>query len=246
MQRFRSVASGVAVATATATALACAAAAQPPPVIPFPQPGQSVAPPGCAPTGLFRAVTRNVTPGLAAADRAAQPRTLYRQGSQRLRNEEQPDLASGAQALVIIAEPDLWVLNETTRQGQHSIDPGPDLSVRAPIVLGPDVPAPLTTLEYGCEIEFVARHAPTAVRTAPWGAMMVSVHAFTIGDHHLVILVDDRRAAPVVLSYLRQGRAALVVRYDEYSHGLPNRPELFAPPSDYRITEAPAAPPSSD
>jgi hypothetical protein len=250
MTRLKQAAAGAMLAALFA---APAAQSQPPPVIPFPKgaappmPGEPpAAAAGCAPSGLFRAVVRNVTPGLAAADRGAQPRTLYRQGSRWLRNEEQPDLGSGNQLLVVIAEPDLWVLNQATRQGQHSIDPGPDLTVHAPI-LSPsaDLPAPFATLEYGCEAEFVARFAPTPQRTAPWGATLAAVHGVTIGEHTLAILMDDRRGAPLLISYLRQGRPVLVVRYDEYRQALQDNPPLFAPPSSYHISEAKAPPPPS-
>ncbi|WP_293903608.1 hypothetical protein [Phenylobacterium sp.] len=233
-----------AIGAALAALLAAASAhAQPPPVIGIP-PQTAPAAGGCAPTGLFRAVVRNVTPGLAAADRAAQPRTLWRQGAKYLRSEEQPDPASGSQGVFIVAEPDIWVLDQSTRSGQHSTDPGPELEVRAPI-LPPslDTPAPFRTLEFGCEGAFVAAYAPRAQRFVPWGTTVAGLHAVTLGDHSLAILMDDRRGAPLMISYIRQGRPVLVLRYDDYRGEQPERPGVFAPPKGFQITEAKGQPP---
>ncbi|MDN8836893.1 hypothetical protein Q0M54_13960, partial [Staphylococcus aureus] len=71
------------------------------------------------PPKMFRTTIRNVTPGLQAADRRAQPRQIWRQGSLFLRSVEQPIPPNGDQQVVIVAEPDIWVLNEATRTGQH-------------------------------------------------------------------------------------------------------------------------------
>jgi hypothetical protein len=53
----------------------------------------------------------------------------------------------------------------------------------------------------------------------------------------VAILMDIRRSGPLMLSYLRQGRPVFVIRYDDYRHGLPDRPELFKPPRNVKIIE---------
>ena len=62
------------------SALAGVAQAQPGEVIPLPgiQPVPQAEAGGCAPPKLFRATIRNITPGLQAGDRRAQPRQLWR------------------------------------------------------------------------------------------------------------------------------------------------------------------------
>ncbi|PZQ55961.1 MAG: hypothetical protein DI570_21525 [Phenylobacterium zucineum] len=219
-----------------------------PPVQPLP-PGGAAAP-GAPSTGLcmldtlFRGTIRNISPGLAAADRAAQPRSLWRFGSTFLRSEEQPDPVRGNQMLTIVAEPDIWAINLTTGVGQHSVDPGPDFTVHAPILPpAPDLPPPLRTLEYGCEPEFVKQYAPQPQQLVKWGPIQATLHAAVFGDHAVIVLMDQRRVEPIMVSYMRQGRPVYVVRYDEWRRGLPNRPEMFVPPKNARITEAPAVPP---
>lgn len=242
--------------TALAFAAALPAAAQSPPAATQTPPAAAPEPPlqgslgppvyegRCAPPQLFRMTMRNISPGLAAADRAAQPRDLWRQGDRFLRSEESPDPVRGQTTVIIIAEPDIWAYDQVSRTGRHSVDPGPELVVRAPVLPpAPDLPAPFRTLEFGCEAAFVAAYAPQPQRLAPWGATGAALHTVTMGDHTLAFLMDARRPIPLMVSYLRRGQPVLVLRYDEYRHGLPDRPQLFQVPRNIKITETGAEPP---
>lgn len=193
----------------------------------------------CAPTELVRIVYRNVSPGVAAMDASAQPRTLWRKGPSFLRSEEQPDPAGGGQALIVVSEPDIWVINLATRTGRHSIDPDPTLEVHAPIIPLADAPPVFQTLEYGCEARFVADHAPQPKAKVAWGDRPAQLHVATFGDHSLAMLMDAKQGSPLMISYIRQGRPVLVVRYDDYRVGLPERPNLFRPPGGVKIQEGP-------
>ncbi len=195
----------------------------------------------CAPGQLVRVVYRNVSPGLAASDPAAQPRILWRIASTFLRSEEQPDPASGVQTLVIVSEPDLWVINLTDRTGRHAIDPDPSQIVRAPIVPMPDAPPIFQSLEFGCEADFVRANAPAPQSRTKWGDGPAQLHVLTQGEHSLAILMDSRRNTPLLISYLRQGRPVLVVRYDDHRTGVPAREDLFRPPGFVKLQEAPAS-----
>ena len=213
--------------------LACGAQAQP-------APSTAPARPLCAPAKLTRMVVRNVSPELLAASAAAQPRTLWRQGAAYLRSEGSPDPARGVQAVVIIAEPDVWLINPASRTGEHRVDPGPDLNVRAPIQpRSPDLPAVLLTLEYGCEAEFVAAHAPRPLQVVAWGADNASLHVATAGEHEVSILMHAKHKTPLMLLYAKAKKPVFAIRYDEYRADLPERPALFTPPDNYKITEAP-------
>lgn len=236
----------LALGAAAAFVSAGAASAQPagdPPSLAVPPVAQ---PSGtCAPEKLLRTTVRNISPGLQAAASGAQPRTIWRQGAFFLRNEEGVDPLRGDQNLIIVAEPDIWMINLATRTGQHSVDPGPELVVRAPI---PPVGAPpeLLKLEFGCEREFLAEFAPTPERELPWGARQAALHRVTVGEHGVAILMDSQRDAPLMVSYLRQGRPVVVFRYDEYRRDLPDRPDLFRPDKSIRIVEAPRAGPNPE
>ena len=198
---------------------------------------------GCAPDRLVRMTIRNISPGLAAADPRAQPRTIWRQGAKLLRSEESPDLATGgATMVVIISEPDIWTFNLSSRRGGHALDPGPVLEVQAPVLPpSPDLPADFRTLEFGCEAAFVAAHAPQPARNVPWGKTVLAAHMATVGEHSIAFLMDSRRSAPVLISYARAGAPIFAIRYDAYRADLPEQPDLFLPPKNVQITETPGA-----
>lgn len=197
--------------------------------------------PVCAPERLTRMLVRNVSPGLAAAAQAAQPRVIYRQGATFLRTEESPDPARG-QPVAVIAEPDIWVFNTATRKGQHQVDPGPDFFVHAPVLpLTPELPPALRALEYGCELEFLKRHgADVAQQSIPWGEARATVHQVQLGEHLVSMLMSQNRRTPLLIAYAKAGKPVSMVRYDEFRDDLPERPALFSRPDRYEFTEGPA------
>lgn len=217
---------------------------------PPPPPALATEVPPCRPASLVGMTVRNVTPGLQAADPRAQPRRLWRMGSQFLRSLEQPVVSQSLQnptapmarqALTIVAEPDIWTIDLASKQGRHNLDKGPVLEVRAPIVpLG--APREFMSLEYGCEMEFVAVRAPIAQRTVRWGGVDAGIHTYSVGTASLAILMNDRTGEPLMVTYIRDGRPVQIVRYDEYRQGLPDQPDLFRPPADVTITEAVSPP----
>ncbi|MFN9928277.1 MAG: hypothetical protein ACK53I_15210, partial [Phenylobacterium sp.] len=118
---------------------------------------------------------------------------------------------------------------------------------RAPILpVGSGMPVELIQLEYGCEAEFVAARMPGAPRPVSWGIEAAQLHTAVFGEHELSILMHVRRKAPLMVVYAKGGQAAFAIRYDEFRSGLPDRPDLFAPPKNVSIMEAqPQSPPPS-
>ena len=51
--------------------------------------------------------------------------------------------------------------------------------------------------------------------------------------------MDPRRRSPLLISYLRQGRPVLVIRYDDHRTNLKMRENMFIPPRNVKLTEAP-------
>jgi len=240
------------IALAAGAAHAQPQALAPPPLIAPPKPDVATEVPPCQPRSLVSMTVRNVTPGLQAMDPRAQPKRLWRKGGRYLRSVEQPVVSQALQdpkapmarqALVIIAEPDIWMIETASKEGRHSLDPGPVLEVRAPILTPGSAPPEFMSLEYGCEAEFVTVRAPVAQKTVRWGGIDAGIHTYTVGTASLAILMDDRTGEPLMITYVNQGRPIYIVRYDEYRQGLPDQPELFRPPPDVKIIEAKGANP---
>jgi hypothetical protein len=231
-----------------AFAVGGASAQQVPPTVAPPKPAAATGVPPCRPKSLVSMTVRNVTPGLQASDPRAQPKRLWRQGEKFLRSLEQPVVSQALQdpnapmarqALVIVAEPDIWMIDMASREGRHSLDPGPVLEVRAPILNPGMAPPEFMSLEYGCEAEFVAIRAPLAQRTIRWGGVDVGLHTYTVGTASVAILLNSRTGEPHIIIHVRDGRPVTIISYDEYRQDQPDQPELFRPPADVKITEAP-------
>ncbi|WP_296598279.1 hypothetical protein [Phenylobacterium sp.] len=232
---------------------ASVAQAQPlPPMVAPPRPEVASEVPPCQPRSLVSMTVRNVTPGLQAIDPRAQPKTLWRKGGRYLRSVEEPVVSAqlqdakapmARQALVIIAEPDIWMIDTASREGRHSVDKGPVLEVRAPILPPGSAPPEFMALEYGCEAEFVSVRAPIAQRTVRWGGINAGIHTYNVGSANLAILMDDRSGKPLMITYVRDNRPVSIIRYDNYERGLAEPPDMFRPPPDVKILEATSAPP---
>lgn len=222
---------------------------QPLPSVERPPPIGSGLPPlvstaNCAPDNLVRVTVRNVSPGLQAAASGAQPRTVYRQGSQFLRVEESPDFARGVQGLTVIAEPDLWLVNQADRTGRHGVDRSPPFEVHAPVVAVPGMPRAFLRFEFGCEMAFLAAYPHPPPRRMGQGANPVDVHVLSEGRDVLAVMVDHRRQIPLMVSFSRGGKPIMVTRYESYSASLPPRPQLFEAPSGVNFQEmGPLTPP---
>jgi hypothetical protein len=243
----RSKTLAVLIALAAGAAHSQPQALAPPPLIAPPKPEVATDVPPCQPRSLISMTVRNVTPGLQAADPRAQPKKLWRKGGRFLRSLEQPVISQALQdpktpmarqALVIISEPDVWMIDTASKEGRHTLDKGPVLEVRAPILLPGSAPPEFMSLEYGCEAEFVTVRAPMAQRSVRWGGIDAGIHTYTVGAASLAILMDDRSGEPLLITYVNEGRPIYIVRYDEYRQGLPDQPELFRPPADVKIVEA--------
>jgi hypothetical protein len=195
-------------------------------------PAQSGGPP------VTRIVTRLISASVDPASFAAQPKTLYLAGDTYARLEETPDLAQKLHGLMIVNEPDIWMINLLGRTGQHQVDPGPVLVVQIPI-LPPGGPKEFATLEFGKEIEFfTARKAVPADAGTLEGTRCNSLE-FIYGDYRLVLYVTADSGVPFQLEIYRDSRLNAAIRYVSYERGLPFKPELFKPPADVKITEAP-------
>src|SRR5215813_14036174 len=88
----------------------------------------------CAPEKMVRIVTRDATPGIDPQSFPALPKTLYRLGNGRGRVEEMPDPARSVHGLIVVNEPDGWIVNLHDKTGRHLVDPGSSLIFRAPIL----------------------------------------------------------------------------------------------------------------
>ncbi len=190
----------------------------------------------CAPPNLVHIVFSDVTPGIQTEAFAAQPKSLYRIGSDKMRMEEAADPTNGIHGVIVVAEPNIWMANLYDNSGKHIVDPGPSLLAKAP-VFGQVHPGKLAGLEFGCEADFVAANAPKAVRTEEVVDSRFDVYRIEDGADAVEILEQPGTSTPALARYYHEGKLLYVLHYDLYSVGLANDPNLFLPPSGVKYVE---------
>jgi hypothetical protein len=190
----------------------------------------------CAPEKLVHITAVNVTPGVTGTSFAAQPKTLYRVGNDKLRIEEAVDAANGVHRVIVVAEPNIWMANLYDNTGKHAVDPGPTFFAKAPI-FGTDLSAQLLSLEFGCEADFIAANAPKPVRLEQIGSAQFDVYRVDDGSDAVEILERTGTSLPAFVRYYHQGGLTTVLRYDLFLTGLPVDLSLFSPPANIRYVE---------
>lgn len=194
----------------------------------------------CAPERMVRATFKNITPGAAPAP----AKTFHRLAERYARVEEALTPGVGRQILMVVNEPDVWVVSRTENKGQHIVDPGPVFEFHAPIFSGPGVPAVFARLETGCELDFLATYAPRPVGQVTVEGATLDRHEVSLGADRVEILVRPGGRQVFQVAHHRGDKPMLVLRYMDYATGLEPDMALFAKPEGVTYIEPkPAAKP---
>jgi hypothetical protein len=90
---------------------------------------------------------------IAADSFDAQTKKVWRIGQKYLRFDDAPNPQSKVHGLIIVAEPDIWIVDRNINQAQHTIDPGPNFKVHFPLFAS-EKSEKLRQLEFGRELEY--------------------------------------------------------------------------------------------
>lgn len=189
------------------------------------------------PATMTKISVRLIAPATTSGSFAAQPKTFWRAGTKYARIVESPDPETHIQGLVIISEPDAWMVNLSDKSGRHVVDSGPSLVVHLPIFnrhTGEE--SGVNELEFGTERDFFAKHSATRlVATAIDGTPADRFEA-TIGKARVTLWTDAKSKKPLRVS-LSDGNESEVYQYLSYDDEIPFDPLLFQPPSGIHIQE---------
>ena len=94
---------------------------------------------------------------IAADSFDAQIKKVWRSGMNYLRFEDAPNPQTKVHGLIIVAEPDIWIVDRNTNQAQHTLDPGPHYSIHFPLFASDPSPR-VKELEFGHEVEYFEQH----------------------------------------------------------------------------------------
>jgi hypothetical protein len=191
----------------------------------------------CAPANLVHVVVSNVSPGIDATSFGAKPKVYYRIGSDKLRIEEALDAANGIHGIVVVSEPNIWMVNLYDGTGKHIVDPGPTFFAKAPVVGVEGLSPKLLGLEFGCEADYLTANAPRPVRSEEVGSDRFDVFRVEDGSDAVEVLERPGSGIPAFVRYYQQNRLEMILRYDQYQTGLPDDPALFTQPANIRYTD---------
>ncbi|MBI3528173.1 MAG: hypothetical protein HY067_09405 [Betaproteobacteria bacterium] len=90
---------------------------------------------------------------IAADSFDAQSKKVWRIGRDYLRFEDAPNPQTKVHGLIIVAEPDIWIVDRNTNQAQLAVDPGPNYKIHFPLFAS-EASQKLRELEFGHELEY--------------------------------------------------------------------------------------------
>jgi hypothetical protein len=186
---------------------------------------------------MTRLTVRYHTPDLSEDARGARPKTLYLAGDRYARIEQPADSTTDSMNLIIVNEPNIWLIDVRNKTGNHSTNPGPDFSVHNPI-LGPDCPEELFDFEFGHEVDFLKQSGAKSLGSKQIGERECETKQFAAMNYLVNISVDAKKNVPIELKAFKDGKMQFTVEYLSYETDLPFDSSLFDPPKDVHLSEA--------
>jgi hypothetical protein len=191
----------------------------------------------CAPERMVRVVFRDATPGLDPGSFEAQPKTLYRLGSRYGRMEEMPDPKQGIHGLIVVDEPDIWMINLGTKTGQHIVDKGEPYHFHASILGGPDSPGFVRDFEFGCELAYMKERS-ISPEIVPIETRKLESYRVSDGSVTLTLAFDPTIKKPAIAALYENGKLVTFLKYLSYDNNLEPDLSLFKVPPGIELTEA--------
>jgi hypothetical protein len=194
-----------------------------------------------SPEWMTKLSVRLQRPEIPEESFAAKPKLMYRAGNRYCRTDELPDPENGIHGLVIINEPDVWMVNLLTKTARHFVDPGPTFNCHLAVFAGEQVKStadmknPLLELEFGQEIAYFKAKGATVKQGSVLRDKPTSVYTLGVGDSQLFLFTTGTPERPWAVAR-HHGNISEIFWYGTYEQ-LPFDPKLFAKPEDVKIEE---------
>jgi len=136
---------------------------------------------------------------------ASQPKTMYRAGTGYCRIEEFPDLENGIHGLVIMNEPDTWMVNRLNKSAKHFVDEGPTFNCRMPVFVDQvrsveDTKTKLMQLEFGRELAYFKRNGATESEGPVLQGKPTKAYSLEVEDCTLFLITTGTPERPVAIA----------------------------------------------
>jgi hypothetical protein len=185
---------------------------------------------GQPPTTMTKIEVRLEGPHIPAGSFATKPKVMYRSGSQYCRIEEAPDPDNGIHGLMVINEPDAWMVNLMNKTAKHMVDPGPLLNCHLPIF--PDTEK---DLEFGFELEYFKSRGAVSQPGPVLQTKSTTLYKTDAAGTTLAIFTYGTPERPLAVSRVK-GDQGEIFWFSGYGN-LPFDPALFAKPGGVVIEE---------
>ncbi|HEU5350287.1 MAG TPA: hypothetical protein VFU55_01720 [Terracidiphilus sp.] len=182
------------------------------------------------------------SPDLPSSSAGVQSKVLYRAGDLDCRIEEQADPAQGTHGLMIIHEPDAWMVNLANKTALHIVNPGPAYRCRMPIFadrlrdMPVDEQKKVGDLEFGREFVFFTDRGATGKPGPVLQGKQTMLYQLQFGASSLALFTVDTPPIPLAVVW-RRGKTHEAFWYSAYTQ-IPFNASLFAKPSGVIITGA--------
>lgn len=175
---------------------------------------------------------RVMSPKLPPSSTETQVRKLWLVGDKYMRFEDVPNVETGVHGLIIVAEPDIWILDRKTNKGQHSVDPGPSYAVHFPM-LATETSERLRRLEFGNELAYFQQNGARELANQVLDGVNCTVFALDMDEHELFLYV--RKDGKPFQITVKTDASEYSVRIVKYEPGSQPDLNLFRPPVGARF-----------
>jgi hypothetical protein len=180
-------------------------------------------------------------PLIVAGSFSAKPKVMYRAGTKYCRIEEAEDTENRIHGLLIVNEPDAWMVNLYDKSARHIVDPGPTFNCKLPIFANVDPKDEAAILypdlQFGSELKFFKKMGSTGAPGPEEDGKKTTQYVIEIGSTRFVMLTistSSERPLAVGRAVGDKGEVFIYTSYEE----IPFEPKVFARPDDVKISEA--------
>lgn len=183
---------------------------------------------------MFFAEYRVVSADLPASSPDAQSRKIWRLGKEFLRFEDIPNTETRAHILIIVREPDIWIIDRNKDQGQHALDPGPQFAVHFPIF--PREPSEkLKRLEFGSELGFFQDNGAKEIASQTVDGIKCKLYRLEMDDRKVTLYLKPDNV-PLQIE-VQSADVKYALRFISYDPGQKPDMGLFKVPPGIKIIE---------
>jgi len=143
-----------------------------------------------------------------------------------------PDPDRGIHGLLVISEPDFWMVNLLTKTARHGVDPGPTFNCRMPIF--PEATG--SDLEFGMELQYFKNKGATPAEGPVLQTKKTTAYRIDVGDSSLALFTYGTPERPLAVARIK-GEKHDIFWYSAYGE-FAFEPKLFTLPEGIKVDDS--------